>query len=337
MAGVSDARLILLRKLAMALAVLSAVVAVGTLGFCLIGGRSFVVGLYLTLITVSTLGMRGSASPLTGAEQIWVMVLIVVGIGSAMVALTLVVGAVVEGHMRSILGRRKVNMKIASLNDHTVVCGYGKMGRLVCSHLRLRQTPVVIIDQNPDATLAAERDGFLYVLGDATDETILRDAGIARAKALVTLLETDASNVFVTLVARDLNSKIFIAARAEIHESESRLMRAGADKAICPQVIGATRLANVLTRPSVVDFIDFASEGLDLEAEQFAIEEGSKLVGQTLRQANLPREIGVLVIALKRANGKTMFNPDPDVVLDVGDTMVLTGKLGSMAELSKRY
>jgi voltage-gated potassium channel len=211
------------------------------------------------------------------------------------------------------------------------------MGSSACSNLQHRKEHVVVIDQADRKTAQAEQDGFLYVLGDASDETILRSAGIERARGLITVLDTDAANVFVSLIARDLNPKIHIVARAEKAESESRLIRAGANKAICPHEIGATRLANILTRPGVVDFIDFAAQGLDLEAEQFRIQPESKLVGQSLSQANLPRTTGALIIALKRSDGTTVFNPHADTILRVDDVMFVTGQRGSMEKLQQQY
>jgi voltage-gated potassium channel len=325
-------------RLSLALALLLAVVGLGVFGFVVIGNRGFIDSLYMTLVTISTLGMQASDSPwINTAEKLWIIFLIIVGIASAMISLSIIVGIVVEGHVRGILGRRKVNIKIASLNKHIIVCGYGRMGSSTCSNLQHRKEHVVVIDQDNHNTAQAEQDGFLYVLGDASDETILRSAGIERARGLITVLDTDAANVFVSLIARDLNPKIHIVARAEKAESESRLIRAGANKAICPHEIGATRLANILTRPGVVDFIDFATQGLDLEAEQFRIQPESKLVGQSLSQANLPRTTGALIIALKRSDGTTVFNPHADTILQVNDVMFVTGQRGSMEKLQQQY
>lgn len=327
-----------LDQLYLAMALLLAIVVVGSLGFILLEKMSPVEAIYMTLVTISTLGMKAGAGPDIGqAGKIWIMILIVVGIAGAMIALTTIVSIVVEGHMRSILGRRKVNMKIASLNDHVIVCGYGRMGRTVCKSLHQRKASLLVIDQNSENTALAEHDGYLYILGDAGEEPVLRSAGIERAKGLVAVLDSDASNVFATLVARDLNPEIFIAARAEKIESESRLIRAGANQAICPLVIGATRLANVLTRPGIVDFIDFAAQGLELEAEQFRISDESKLVGQSLMQANLPRQVGVLIVALQRKDGQTIFNPEHDTILQADDNLIVTGRIGSMAKLEQLY
>jgi len=325
-------------RLSLALALIFAVVAVGTMGFLLIGNRGFFDSLFMTLVTISTLGMKEQASAdINQAEKIWVIILIVVGIASVMIAISTIVAMVVEGQMRSVLGRRKVNMKIASLSNHIIVCGFGRMGRSVCDNLRQRKASLVVIDQDDHKTAQAENDGLLYVLGDASDESILKDAGIERAKGLISVLDSDAANVFVTLIARDLNTKIQIAARAEKPESESRLIRAGANKAICPQIIGAARLANILTRPGVVEFIDFASQGIDLEAEQYHILPDNKLVGQSLRESNLPREVGILIVAIKRADGETLFTPHPDTKIQPDDVMFVTGQIGSMAKLEKKY
>jgi len=331
-------RLSPVERLVLSLALLLGIVVLGTLGFVAIEGWGFYDSLYMTLITISTLGMKGSLQPdLSRGGTAWIMFLVVTGIISSMIALTTIVGMVVEGHMRSILGRKTLNRKISSLQQHVIVCGYGRMGRIVAENLLRRQTNLVVIDHSPEVTAQAEQDGLLYLLGDASEEAALQNAGIERAKGLITVLPTDADNVFVTLVARSLNPKLFIAARTERRESESRLIRAGANSAICPILIGAERLANILTRPGVVDFLDFAADGLDLEAEQFHIRPESKLVGKTIKDANLPREIGILIIAVKRKNGTTLFNPNPDTVLEADDTMIVTGRIGSMAQLETRY
>jgi voltage-gated potassium channel len=327
-----------MERVILALLLLVTVIAIGVAGFVFIEGLPFIDALYMTMATISTLGMKGAGNyEVSKSGQLWIIFLITVGIVSAMIALTTIVGMVVEGHMRNILGRRKVNVRIASLSNHIIVCGFGRMGQQVCNYLKRRGTSVVVIDNDDHRTVTADQEGFLYVLGDATDETILRDAGIERARGLIGALPTDASNVFVTLTARGLNEKLFIAARAERVESETQLLRAGANKAICPQVIGAQRLANILTRPGVVDFIDFASEGLELEAEQFRISPGNKLVGKSLREANLPREAGILIIAIKRSSGETIFNPGPDTIIEIDDVMIVTGQIGSMAKLGKLY
>jgi voltage-gated potassium channel len=327
-----------LYRMYLALVLIFVVVCIGTVGFIIIEGWSFLDSFYMTLATISTLGMKTANIPdIQAGGRIWVMVLIIVGIVIAMIALSTIAGVVVEGQVRSILGRRKVSLKIASLHDHFIVAGYGRMGRSVCEYLQQSNAPLVVIDQNSEKTAQAEQKGFLYVLGDASDETILRSAGVERAQGLVAALTSDAENVFVTLVARDLNKKLFIAARAETVDSEPRLRRAGANKAICPHVIGARRLANILTRPGVVDFVDFATEGINLEAEQYLITAESKLAGQSLRQANLPRQVGLLVVALRSKDGKTRFNPDPDTVLQPDDTMIVMGQIGSLAKLEEHY
>lgn len=326
------------KRLLLTLLALLCVVVVGTVGFILIDGRPLLDSVYMTLATISTLGMlAGGSAPISRGEQFWIIALIIVGVGIAMVALSTLAAMVIEGQLRSILGRRQVDMKIASLRNHIIVCGGGRMGSAICANLRLRHTPLVVVDNNTDATAMAEANGYLYILGDASEETVLRDAGIEHAKAIVAALPSDADNVFVTLLARDLNEDVFIAARLEKPGSEARLLRAGVDKAICPLEIGATRLANILTRPAVVEFIDFAAHGLELEAEQFHLQAQSKLVGQTLRQANLPRTVGVLIIALKNKDGQTVFNPEPDTVLQADDTLIITGRVGSLAKLEKQY
>lgn len=326
------------KRLIFAVLLLLAVTAVGTAGFVIIENLSIADAVYMTLATISTLGMKAHALPdfsLTG--QIWIVVLIVIGVGSAMIALSMVVSLVVEGQVRSILGRRKVSIKIAGLSNHIIVCGYGLMGQSVCDHLKKQNVAIVVIDHDDHKTALAEQHDLLYILGDASDEATLRSAGIERAKGLISVADSDAANVFITLVARDLNEKLLIVTRAEKYENESRLLRAGADKAICPQVIGANRLANTMTRPGVVEFIEFAAQGIELEAEQYHIEPQNKLVGKTLAEANLPKTTGLLVIAVKRDNGETFFNPSADTTLEANDQIVITGQVGSLAKLAAIY
>ncbi|MBN1436410.1 MAG: potassium channel protein [Sedimentisphaerales bacterium] len=329
---------VLQHRLLLALALLLIVVTVGTCGFVWLEGRSFLDALYMTLVTISTLGMTAQdTAPVTQAGQIWIMLLIVVGIVSAMVALSLMVSTIVEGQVRRILGRRQVNRKIQSLHNHIIVCGYGGKGTAVCDNLKRRNAPIVIIDSDDTRTAQAEVDGLLYVLGNATQEATLMAAGVQKAQALVANLANDGDNVLVTLVARELSQDIFIAATVAKTESEPHLRRAGADSVICPELISAKRLANILTRPGVVDFIDFAAEGLQLEAEQYRIKADNKLVGQSLKEANLPRSAGILIIALRRADGETIFNPSADTVFQPDDTMIITGRIGSMAKLEQNY
>lgn len=327
-----------LRQLRLSIMLLIAVVAVGTVGFVVLGKRPLAEALYMTLVTVSTLGMKPQSAPdISAGEMIWIMVMIAGGVSLAMVALSTIIGMVVEGQVRGIFGRRQVDRTIASLSGHIIVCGYGRMGHSLCQYLQQRHAAFVIVDHNPDCTSQAEQEQIPYVLGDATSADVLKNAGIERARGLVTVLHSDGDNVLVSLVARELNSKLHICARADRSESEEHLMRAGADIAICPQIIGARRLANILTRPSVVDFIDFATEGLNLEAEQYRLAEENELVGKTLRQANLPSRFGILVIALKRADGQITFNPSADTLLQIEDVMILTGQPGSMAKLQQFY
>lgn len=327
-----------LNSLVTALIMLLAVVVIGTIGFAATGHRGFIDSLYFSLITVSTLGLSPPGdAPLTTADKVWIMVMITVGIAIAMVAVTIITSAVVEGQIRGILGRRKLDKKIATLEGHIIVCGYGKMGSSVCENLKLHKVNIVVIDNDSEKTSEAEHNGYLYVLGDATEETILKVAGIERARGIICVLENDASNVFATLVARELNQKITIVARSDKTESQARLMRAGADRAICPYEISGARLANIMTRPGVVDFIDFAAHGIDLEADQYTVREKDDLQGRSLREANLPRDIGVLVIAVSRQDGTQMFNPHPDTVLKTGDTIFMTGQPGSISKFEKRY
>lgn len=291
----------------------------------------------MTMATISTLGMKPDRqADINPGEQILIIFLIIIGIVAAMIALSMLVSMVVEGQIRGILGRRKVDKKIASLRGHIIVCGYGRTGQTVCQFLKSENIEPVIIEMDNQKTALAENNDLPYILGDAGEESSLLAAGIERASGLIATLDTDASNVFVSLVARDLNRKIKIVARAEKPESKSRLIRAGANHVICAQEIGANRMANILIRPGIVNFVDFATHGLELEAEQRTIEPGNALEGMKLRDANLPREMGIIVIAIKR-NDNTIFNPHPDTILQSHDAIFITGKAGSIAQFEEKY
>ena len=207
------------------------------------------------------------------------------------------------------------------------------MGRSACESVGHRKAPLVVIDQDDHNTARAEQAGLLYVLGDVIDEAVLHTVGIEGPKGLARVLDSYATNVFVALVAHDLNRGLFISSRAEYRESEVSQVRAGADKTVCSLVIGARRLANILTRLDVVDFMDFAAGGVELEPEQYHIKPVNCLVGPSLSQANLPKEFGVLVVAIKRKQGEPVFNPSAETLLEPDDRIIVTGLAGSMARL----
>jgi voltage-gated potassium channel len=317
------------KKIGWPILALLAFILVASLGYYLIEKQyTWSDAIYMTFITISTVGY-GEVHPLSGWGRVWTMGVLGTGLVLGTIVMSSVVAMLVEGQLLGILGRRQLQRKIASLKDHILVCGYGRTGNVVAQQLRATGRDVVVVDTDPAKTAAAESDGMLYVLGDAQDEMVLKTAGIDAAAYLVAALSTDAENVFVTLSARQLRSDLQIIVRANLSSSNDKLFKAGADRVVCPSTIGATRMVDVIVRPAVVDFVDMARVGVDLEMEQLRLAQGSKLIGKTLKDLNLPHKIGVQVVALQRSDGTAVYHPGSEVRLNVGDILVLVGQRGA--------
>ena len=209
------------------------------------------------------------------------------------------------------------------------------MGSMVARDLRGAGCDVVVIERDPGLTATVEDGGMLYVLGDAQDEAVLTAAGVERAGYLMGALGSDAENVFVTLSARQLNPDLKIIVRAALPSTRDKLLRAGATRVVCPQTMGAMRMANIVLRPAVVDFVEMAREGVDLELEQLELSANSRLVGQTLEQLALPRRAGVQVVAIRRPDGQTVYHPTSEVKLTAGQTLILIGQRGTISAVQK--
>ncbi len=324
----------LARHVAIPLAVLLALVFIGSGGYYLIEGYSWPESVYMTLIVISTVGM-GLGREMSYWGQLWTMLLVIIGVASGAVVLSLIVAMIVEGQIRGMFGRRHLEREIEGLSGHVILCGYGRMGSLVAEELVAAGQKVVVVDTDPERTAEAERQRLLYVLGDANEERTLLAAGITRAEVLVATLRDDASNVFVTLSARQANPSLRIITRAQQASTEGMLLKAGATRVLCTQVIGATRLADLVMRPAVVDFVEMAHRGLDLEMDQLQLTETSSMVGQTLRELELPRRIGAVVVAVRRADGSAVYQPTPELKLNAGDTVVFVGRRGAGLEVHK--
>src|SRR6185312_5480797 len=221
---------------------------------------------------------------------------------------------------------------LAGLKDHMIICGYGRMGRHVCREFSQQGLPFVIIDRRAEVLQDFDVPHGIALPGDATSDDILKRAGVERARALVTVAASDADNLFITLSARLLNDKLFIVARAEGELAEQKLRRAGASRVVAPYAIGGAKVALAVLRPAVVDFIDLATgtEHLDLQIEETLIQPGSKLAGVTLHASHLRQELGVIVVAIKKANGHLVANPPGDAVMTPGDTLIALGPRQSL-------
>ena len=312
------------RFLWIAMAIL-AIIVIGTIGYLIIEHWSFIDSIYMTITTLSTVGFQ-EVHKLSTAGRIFTMVLILVGTGTMLYAATAVVQYLLEGNLGNIIGRRRMKTEIAKLKGHTILCGYGKVGKEVAHVFKDEKTPFVVIEQDEKACNRATTDGFLCVNMNAANDEGLKEAGIMSAKALVAALGSDADNLYVTLSAKSLRPDIFVVARIDNDESEGKLKRAGADRTMSPYGIGGRRLAMMTLKPLVVDFIDTTMDrqGHEFTLENVKVMEGSTMEGISVKEG-VRRINGGHILAIKKKSGHLITNPSHETLLDAGDELVLMG------------
>jgi voltage-gated potassium channel len=324
------------RMLWYSLMAVAAVLAAGVIGYSAIEGWSLLDSLFMTVVTITTIGYN-VGRPLDRAGEIFTIALIVFGVGTVAYALKTATKLMLEGELRGILGRRKLEQKISQLKDHYIVCGFGRMGRLICRELARKPVPFVVIEKKSENITESDWEKYMIIQGDADRDETLLEAGIKRAKGLITVVTTDAENLYIVLTARGLNPDLYIVARAGEDGSEQKLRRAGASKVISPYLIGADRMAQAVLRPAVVDFIEFATqtENMELKMEEVMISQGSSLAGLAINKSGIRQELGIIIVAIKRADGKMEFNPSPNAVLHEGDRLIALGQPEQMKALEE--
>lgn len=324
-------------RLIYSIVALLGVLVAGTVGYMVIeadrpDAPNILEATYMTVITVSTVGFK-EVWDISPAGRIWTIGVIIFGVGTVSVAFTSLITLFVSGELQSIRERRKMKHTTQKLRGHIILCGYGRMGAMAVEQLEKRGAQVVVIERDPLLEAPMREAGLNFLITDATDDDALQRAGLANAACLVATLPHDVDNVFITLTARALRPTMSIVARAELPTTEAKLMRAGASRVICAQAMGAARIADVITRPNIVDFVEIANKGVDLEMDEYVITEDSPLKGKLLRDSLLRRKTGASVVAIKRADGQTLFSPDPDAEFRVGDTLILVGPAGVSSRL----
>jgi len=324
-------------RLALAMVALCALTSLGTSGYVLIEGMSPIDALYMTVITLSTVGF-GEPVPLSSVGRLYTIGLIMLGIGTAFYAVGALTAFVIEGRLQEILEKRSMERTLASLRNHVIVCGFGRFGRSVTEHLRKAKSSVVVIDDDPSVEEACVELGCAFVLGSALDDSILARAAIDRASAIVAAIPSDSDNVFIALSAHETNPDIAIHARAETDEGIHRLRRSGASQIISPHRLGGQRVANAIVRPGVVEFLELSApgDGAEVDLEEVVLAAGSRLVGVELKEL---KSLGVplAVIAIKRGSESLKIRPGADEVLREGDRVVVVGDhdvLARMAEMA---
>lgn len=312
------------RRLALVAGAIAFTLLVGTTGFVFIAGYPFFDAFYMSMITITTIGY-GEIRPLTTAGRIFNSAFMLLGVSTLFLGIGAVTQTVIEIEFNQLFARRRTKRMIDKLKDHYIVCGYGRVGRNAAVELRRTGVPFIILERNEDKLEAALREGMLGALGDATLDGNLRDVGIERAKGLIAALATDADNLFLVLSAKTLKPKLTISARVLEEESEHKMRRAGADTVLAPYTITGSRLAQAILRPHVLQFLDFATIGLDVGIEQVRVGGRSQCVAKSLRDLQIRREIGVIALGIWRANGGMVSNPDADVVVHGGDYLIGMG------------
>jgi voltage-gated potassium channel len=311
---------------------LALILTIGTTGFMLIEGWGLIEAFYTSALVVSTLGFA-EERPTGTSGRLLTVALIGGGVGT----LYYLVGALAQSLIENQFDwgrRRAMEQQIAHLKDHFIVCGFGRVGQQTCLQLAQEKCALLVIDNDEERLRRVQDAGYLYVRGDASDDSVLKHAGIERARALLTAVQSDAGNVYITLSARALNSKLFIVARAATVEAEHKLTIAGANRVISPYILGGRSMAGHALRPAVMDFLDVLvhSDELELWLEDITIRPGSALDGAQVDRTDLRETAGVTILAVRRADGKMMVHPSADVTLRAGDTLIA---LGHQADLER--
>ncbi len=325
------------RRLALGLVSLVVLYAWGVVGYILLGWN-FSDSIYMVAITVSTVGFT-EVRPITGLLRAHTISIIALGT----IVVAYLVGAFLqfftEGDLQRILGLQSTRRKIVKLQNHAIIAGYGRLGSLLCEDLTEVNFPFVVVEPNSARAAEVLRRGFLLVEGDATDEAALHEAGIDHARALVVAVASDSDSVFITLTARQLTPKLLIVARAELPTTQKKLVQAGANQVILTAAVSARRIAALLQNPNTVEFIELVTKQshLDLEVDEAPILAGDSLEGLSLRDADIGRRTGAMVIAIKRVAGVVEFPPTGDEPLRSGDAIVLIGRRSNLDHFADAF
>ncbi len=324
----------LARRFLLPLCAIIGTLTIGTVGFSLIDHYPPFDAFYMTLITMTTVGYA-EIHPLSRAGRIFNSLLIFFGVTTIFIAIGAMTQTIIELQFGEFIGRRRNQRMIDKLKDHFIVCGFGRVGRGAAAELKHAGASFIVLDARPERAEQAIADGMLAVAADATRDETLRQVGVERARGLVAALASDADNLFVLLSAKALNSRIFVATRAAEEGAEEKLRRAGADSVFAPYTITGHRLAQSLLRPHVLQFLDFATKdiGIDVSMEQVRISEKSCAASQTIQQLQLGREIGVIVMAIRKNDGVMLFNPPADTPVSAGDYLIVMGQQENLRAL----
>jgi voltage-gated potassium channel len=324
----------LVRRFFVLFSAIVATLTMGTIGFTVIDHYPPFDAFYMTLTTMTTVGY-GEIHPLSRAGRIFNSFLIFFGVTTIFIGIGTMTQTVIELELGEFIGKRRNKHMIDKLDNHYIVCGFGRVGRGAAAELKYAGVPFLVVDIRPERAEQAMADGMLAVAADSTRDETLRQAGVERARGLVAALASDADNLFVLLSAKALNPRISVAARAAEEGAEEKMRRAGADAVFAPYVITGHRLAQSLLRPHVVQFLDFTTKaiGMDVSLEQVRVSEKSRAASHTIQELQLGREIGVIVMAIRKNNGVMLFNPAADTAVSAGDYLIVMGQQQNLRAL----
>lgn len=325
------------RRIVRVLLILFFVIAAGTSGYVFLEGWSFLDAVYMTVITISTVGFT-EVHPTDAAGKLWTMALIISGIATFSYAVGSLVELSVEGAVRGYFSRRRMKREIDGLKGHQIICGYGRIGRQVAREFAQDRVPFVIIDQQPEIVEECLAEGYLAIAGDASDDAVLEEAGVRRAKGLIAAVDSDADNVFVTLSDRKLNPGLRIVARTSSDESAAKLEAAGADRTLSPYAVGGRRLASLATQPLIVDFLDIVTrgrEGIEFRLEEFNVLKGSPLADHTIGELRIKERTGATILAIFSGDGRFDTTPTAQDRIRAGDTLIVLGTREQVGRLDR--
>ena len=313
-----------------------ATILFGMVGYHALEGWPWFDGLYMTVITLATIGY-GEIHPLTAAGRAFTIILIIVGVTVFGFLVSILTQAVVENQIALALGRRRLFKDISQLKDHYILCGAGRVGMRIIDEFKKKGVDYVIIERDEIVAEKLLTKGNLVLIGDATDETVLEGARVRTAKALITAASTDAENVYIVLTTRGLNPDIYIVTRANDLAAERQLKRAGANKVVSPVLMGSHRMAQAALTPAVADFIELTTmtESLDLNFEQVRIVEGSLLDGKRIKDSRIRSEHNAMIVAITPREGEMIFNPNGEQMLSAGDLLIAIGTRSGLAKLAE--
>lgn len=311
------------------------IITFGVAGLMVIEGWSLLDALFMTVITISTVGFR-EVHPLSKAGTVFIIGFIILGVGSFLYIISKIAEYIVAGHLQGALEKKRMNKKINGLDRHYIVCGYGRVGQNIAVELERAGIAFVVIDIDPASIARCAEHGYLYIQGNASEDTVLKDAGIMRAAGLVTATDSDAENVYVTLSAKALRDDLYVVARASSDEAEHKLLKADADRVLSPYSIAGRRLAGMLLRPNVIELLDVVMhrENSDLMMEELLVREKSALDGATVGEARSRCTLGANILAIKKkTENRIIPSPGGAVAIGSDDLLVALGTKEQLKEL----